>query len=66
MLLQCVQITRDAYCFKSTSVNSLYLAQFLPTNLLFYGRVLKSIADVALVRKAADDIIITIRLNPSE
>jgi hypothetical protein len=38
----------------------LYLTQFLPGKLTFYGRVLKSIACVALVRKAADEIKITI------
>jgi hypothetical protein len=35
--------------------------------LTFYGRVLKSVACVALVRKAADEIRITIYfLNPAE
>jgi hypothetical protein len=37
----------------------LYLRQFLPEKLTFY-RVLKSIACVALVRKAADEIRTTI------
>jgi hypothetical protein len=38
----------------------LYLTQFLPRKLTFYGRVLKSIACVALVRKAADEMRIKI------
>jgi hypothetical protein len=38
----------------------LYLTQILPGKLAFYGRVLKLIACVALVRKAADEIKITI------
>jgi hypothetical protein len=41
----------------------LYLAQFLPGKLTFYGRVLKLIACVALVRKAADEIRITISFS---
>jgi hypothetical protein len=38
----------------------LYLTEFLPGKLTFYGRVLKSIACVALACKAADEIIMTI------
>jgi hypothetical protein len=38
----------------------LYPTQCLPVKLTFYGTVLKSIACVALVRKAADEIKITI------
>jgi hypothetical protein len=38
----------------------LYLIQFLPGKLTFFDRVLKTIACVALVRKAADEIIIEI------
>jgi hypothetical protein len=34
----------------------LYLTQFLPGKLIFYGRVLKSVVCEALVRKAADEI----------
>jgi hypothetical protein len=37
----------------------LYLTPFLPEKLTFYGMVLKSIACVALLRKAADEIKIT-------
>jgi hypothetical protein len=44
----------------------LYLTQFLPGKLAFYGRVLKSTACLAVVGKAADEIRITIYLNPSE
>jgi hypothetical protein len=36
------------------------VTEFLPRKLTFYGRVLKSIACVALVQKAADEIRITI------
>jgi hypothetical protein len=38
----------------------LYLTQFLSGNLALYGRVLKSVPYLALVRKAADEITITI------
>jgi hypothetical protein len=38
----------------------LYLTHFLPGKLAFYGRDLKSVAYVALVRKAADEIRIII------
>jgi hypothetical protein len=38
----------------------LYLTQFLPGKLTFYGRILKSIACVALGHKAADKIRIAI------
>jgi hypothetical protein len=38
----------------------LYLTQFLPGKHEFCGRVLKSIACMALVHKAADEIRITI------
>jgi hypothetical protein len=38
------------------SSNSLCLTQFLCGNLIFYGDVLKSVACVALVRKAIDGI----------
>jgi hypothetical protein len=44
----------------------LYLTQFLPRKLTIYGRVLKSIACVALVCKAAVKIRIMIFSNPSE
>jgi hypothetical protein len=43
----------------------LYLTQFLPTELRFYGRVLKPVASVALVRKAANEIRITIFFSDS-
>jgi hypothetical protein len=36
------------------------MAQFLPEKFTFYGKVSKSVAYVALVRKAADEIRITI------
>jgi hypothetical protein len=42
----------------------LYLTQFLLEKLTYYGRVLMSIACVALVRKAANDIRITIFFKP--
>jgi hypothetical protein len=38
----------------------LYLTQFLPAKLKFYGRVLMSIACVALVFKAAAEMRVTI------
>jgi hypothetical protein len=38
----------------------LYQTQFLPGKLTFYGRVLKSVAFVALVPSQADEIRITI------
>jgi hypothetical protein len=41
----------------------LYLIQILPGKLAFYARVLKSVAYVALVCKAADEIRITIFLQ---
>jgi hypothetical protein len=44
----------------------LCLTQFLPGKLTFYGRILKSVAPVTLVRKAADEIRITIFSNHSE
>jgi hypothetical protein len=37
----------------------LYLTQFLPVKLTFYGRISKSVACVALVGAAADEIRIT-------
>jgi hypothetical protein len=40
-----------------------YLTQFLPGKLTVYGRVLKSVARVVLVRKAADEIRIVTFLN---
>jgi hypothetical protein len=46
------------------SCNSLYLTQFLPGKLVFYGMVLKPIACVAIVLKAADEIRITIFSKP--
>jgi hypothetical protein len=57
MLFKCAQTTIQ---LQICSCNSLYLTQFLLGKLTFYGRVLKSIACVALVRKAADEIRITI------
>jgi hypothetical protein len=43
----------------------LYLIQFLPGKLTFYGRVLKSVACEALLRKTSEDKI-TIFSDPSE
>jgi hypothetical protein len=61
MLLKCAQITTiELHIILNCSCNTLYLSQFLPGKLTFYGKVLKSVARVALLRKAADEIRITI------
>jgi hypothetical protein len=44
----------------------MYLTQVLPGKLTLDGRVLRSIACVVLLHKAADEIRITIFSNPSE
>jgi hypothetical protein len=61
-LLKCTQIIRviilNLYC------NSLYLTHFIPGKLILYGRVLKPVACVLLLHKAADEIRITSFSDP--
>jgi hypothetical protein len=57
---------RTNYCSDKVHIilicswSNLYLTQYLPEKLTFYGTVFKSVACVAIVRKAADEIRITI------
>jgi hypothetical protein len=62
MLLKCAQITIELHitCILHLLLQHLVSQQFLPGKLTLFGRVLKSVAYVALVRKAADEISITI------
>jgi hypothetical protein len=55
------------YCrvitYQKCSCTTLYLTQFSPGQLTFDGRILKSTARVALVRKAADETRMTITFS---
>jgi hypothetical protein len=64
MLLRCAQITIELHTVLHLLLQLLVSGIILLGNLTFYGRVLQS---TALIRKAADEIRITIFFsNPSE
>jgi hypothetical protein len=55
MLLKCAQITIQLHIILNLLLQQLVSDTILPVKFTFYGRVLKSIACVALVREAAGE-----------
>jgi hypothetical protein len=54
------EIRTDYNYFEFSPTPTLILHRFLPVKVIFRGRALKSVACVTRVRKAADEIIVTL------
>jgi hypothetical protein len=64
-----IEVCTDYYtitCYFKFSPATACIRQFLPGKRTFYGRVLVSTPCVALLRKTADEMSITIFSSPSE
>jgi hypothetical protein len=59
----CTDYYRVTYYFKFAPITACILTQILHGKLTFYCTVLKLVAGVALVRKTADEIRITISVQ---
>jgi hypothetical protein len=59
MQLKCAQISKELHIILNLLLQQLVSDTILPGKLTFYGRVLKSIACVPPVCKAADEIKVT-------